>query len=71
MKIIVTPDSHVDTAFIYDNIVFKIERVEELNSVEHANKGRNSFRPFGIDYDGNYIYIVSHNKVGRFLKDSY
>lgn len=71
MKIIVTPDSGLDTAFIYDNTIYKIKKVEELNSVEHANKGRNSFRPFGIDYDDNYIYIVSHNKVGRFLKDSY
>lgn len=71
MKIIVTPDSGLDTAFIYDNTIYKIKRVEALNSVEHENKGRNSFRPFGIDYDNNYIYIVSHNKVGRFLKDSY
>jgi len=79
MKIIVIPDDHykfnnIYTALIYDfikNFTHIIDKVDELDIKEFKDKGRSTFRPFGVDYDKNYIYIVSHNRIAKFCKHTY
>ena len=43
----------------------------ELNSEELAGQGRPTFRPFGIASDEQFLYVVSHNKLGRFDKNNF
>ena len=43
----------------------------ELNSEELSGQGRPTFRPFGIASDKQFLYVVSHNKLGRFDRNSF
>jgi hypothetical protein len=43
----------------------------ELDSVEMAGQGRPTFRPFGIASDEQFLYVVSHDKLGRFDKNTF
>lgn len=79
MKIIIIPDDHyksnnIYTALIHDfnkDATHIIGKIDDLDVEEFKDKGRSTFRPFGVDYDKTYIYIVSHNRVAKFWKHNY
>lgn len=73
MKIIVTPDNSQYTAVIVDTKKDSLELIDKLKDLEAdelKDKGRNCFRPFGIDYDEDYFYIASNNRVAKFIKST-
>ena len=77
-RIVITPDDdsydvNSPTFLVYENgkLVHTCEKLQELNSDEVANQGRPTFRPFGITSDDQYLYVASHNRLGRFDKSTY
>jgi hypothetical protein len=77
-RIVITPDDdsydvNSPTFLVYENgkLIHTCPKLSELNSEEVANQGRPTFRPFGIVSDKQFLYVVSHNKLGRFNKDNY
>lgn len=79
MKIFITPDELANgdrcpTAFAFDTENKTISEVvaynPELDCTWLDNCGRNSFRPFGIAQDEQFIYVASNERIGRFNKDN-
>lgn len=77
-KIIITPDDDgykpdTPTFLVYENgqLIHTCAKQAELNSEELVGQGRPTFRPFGIASDEKFIYVASHNRLGRFDKDDY
>ena len=68
-------DDEEFTFFVYDldeqKIIFKKEKIDELEFVDYELDDRPNFRPYGISQDGEFLYIVSHSKVGKFRKDDF
>jgi hypothetical protein len=80
MRIIVTPDDHKVNKeqfsfFVYDlntkKLIHSELKHESLNCPSDLNKGRSSFRPFGIETDNNNIYIASNSKLAVFDTQTY
>lgn len=79
-NLIITPDDdsydvNSPTFLVYDTeskaLVHTSPKLPELYAEEFAGQGRPTFRPFGIASDEQYLYVASHNKLGRFNKDNY
>jgi hypothetical protein len=79
-KLIITPDDYYTkqehyTFIVYDFETGKLEYIKdkcnELDCKDLEGQGRAPFRPFGIDYDDQYIYIASNDKLGVFNRTSY
>jgi hypothetical protein len=79
-KIIITPDDdsydvNSPTFLVYDTeskaLAYTSPKLPELHAEEFAGQGRPTFRPFGIASDSYYLYIASHNKLGKFNKNTY
>jgi len=78
-QIVITPDDDgykaCPTFLVYGSkskdLLYTRPKQIELNSEELAGQGRPTFRPFGIASDEQFIYVVSHNKLGRFDKNSF
>jgi hypothetical protein len=79
-RLVITPDDYYKkkehyTFIVYDFETGKLEYIKdkcnELDCKHLEGQGRSSFRPFGIDYDDQYIYIASNDKLGAFNKTSY
>jgi len=80
LHLIITPDddgydSNSPTFLVYDvesnQFVHTCPRLPELNAEEVAGQGRPTFRPFGITTDDKFLYVVSHNRLGKFDKKTY
>ena len=80
MKIIITPDDHKIkkeqfSFFVYDlnskKLIHSEPKHESLDCPNDANKGRSTFRPFGIEIDKENIYIASNSKLAVFDKQTY
>ena len=79
-RLVITPDDdsynvNRPTFLVYDSVskelVHTCNKLEELNAVEMTGQGRPTFRPYGIASDEDYLYVVSHNKLGKFNKETY
>lgn len=81
MKIFITADKVVGyesqrpTLFSFDtetlSINPEIPYCSDLDAVDLPDIGRDSFRPFGIGADKNYLYIASNTKIGKFSKKDF
>jgi hypothetical protein len=80
MRIVITPDDHkIDkeqfSFFVYDlntkQIIHSEPKHESLDCPNDINKGRSTFRPFGIEIDDDNIYIGSNSKLSVFDKKTY
>jgi hypothetical protein len=79
-RLIITPDDDgysqsSPTFLVYDSetkqLVHTCSRLQELNAIEFFGQRRPTFRPYGITDDTQYMYVVSHNKLGKFDKNTY
>lgn len=79
-KLIITPDDHGYRDDIFTFLVYGIEnkslahkqpKDNVLDCLELQNKGRATFRPFGITYDDEFLYVVSHDRIAKFNKTNY
>jgi len=74
-NIIITTSKKDSTFLVYDikekKIIFDKERIEDLNDLSSENKGRPTYRPFGIYRDSNDIFIASNSKIGHFDAKTY
>lgn len=79
-RIVITPDddgynSNHPAFLVYDSeskeLVGTSPKVFELDSEEMVGQGRPTFRPFGIASDDKFLYVASHNRLGRFDKNDY
>jgi len=73
---IIITTSKQDSSFLVYNIkekkiIFDKERIEDLNDLSSENKGRPTYRPFGIYRDCNDIFIASNSKIGHFDAKTY
>lgn len=63
------------TFFVYDlddrEIVYKKEKINDLECPEFKLRRRPTFRPYGISQDQEHLYIASHSAIGIFDKKSY
>ena len=80
INLIVTPDDSGYREDIYSFIVYDLEektiihkrkKQEELDCKHLEGQGRHTFRPFGIETNGNYIFIVSNDRIGVFNRSSF
>lgn len=78
--LVITPDDdsydvNSPTFLVYDTeskaLSYTSPKLPELHAEEFAGQGRPTFRPFGIASDSEYLYIASHNKLGKFNKNTY
>lgn len=78
-RLIVVPDDHYHrkdnyTFLVYDfdgKLIHESLSITELNCEELKGQGRPIFRPFGIASDDDYLYIVSHKKLGKYNKETF
>lgn len=79
-RLIITPDDDgyapsSPTFLVYDSetkqLVHTCSKLKELNAIEFFGQRRPTFRPYGITEDAQYLYVVSHNKLGKFDKHTY
>jgi len=79
MKILITPDQVANTEkcptlFAFDTENKTISEVvaynPELDCTWLDNCGRNTFRPFGIAQDEQFIYVSSNERIGCFDKNN-
>jgi hypothetical protein len=74
-SIIITTSKKDSTFLVYDikekKIIFDKERIEDLNDLSSENKGRPTYRPFGIYRDSDDIFIASNSKIGHFDAKTY
>jgi hypothetical protein len=73
---IIITTSKQDSSFLVYNIkekkiIFDKERIEDLNDLSSENKGRPTYRPFGIYRDFDDIFIASNSKIGHFDAKTY
>jgi len=73
---IIITTSKQDSSFLVYNIkekkiIFDKERIEDLNDLSSENKGRPTYRPFGIYRDSDDIFIASNSKIGHFDAKTY
>lgn len=73
MQLVITPDypnNHQYTFLVYDltskKCILKKEKNDYLDSIELANQGRHTFRPFGLTHWENKILVASNNKIGAY-----
>ena len=72
--LIVVPDDHYNrknnyTFLVYNQLgelLHESPYNPELNCEQFQGQGRPTFRPFGIASDDAYLYIASHNRLGRY-----
>jgi len=73
--IIITTSKQDSSFFVYDTkekkVIFDKERIEDLNDPSSENKGRDTYRPFGIYRDSDDIFIASNSKIGHFDAKTY
>lgn len=78
--VVVTPDddsynSNSPTFLVYDSnskkLVCTCPRLPELDAIELQGQGRPTFRPYGIASDAQHLYVVSHNRLGKFDRQTY
>ena len=73
--IIITTSKQDSSFLVYDikekKIIFDKERIEDLNDLSSQNKGKDTYRPFGIYRDSNDIFIASNSKIGHFDAKTY
>ena len=77
--IVIVPDDHKHrkdnhTFLVYDfggKLLHASPTNTELNCEELIGQGRPTFRPFGIACDGDYLYIASHKKLGKYNKKTF
>lgn len=73
--IIITTSKQDSSFLVYDikekKIIFDKERIEDLNDLSSENKGRPTYRPFGIYRDFDDIFIASNSKIGHFDAKTY
>jgi hypothetical protein len=77
--IVIIPDDHQYkkdnyTFLVYNlngKLIHKSPNNTKLNCDELIGQGRPTFRPFGVTYDDNYLYIVSNNKLGKYNKKTF
>jgi len=77
-RLIITPDDdgynpNTPTFLVYEDgkLVHTCPKLAELDSPELSGQGRPTFRPFGIASDEQFLYVVSHNRLGKFNKNDY
>jgi hypothetical protein len=80
VNILITPDDssikkEQFSFFVYDINTTKLLHAEpknvNLDCPQDIDKGRSTFRPFGIEIDKDNIYITSNSKLAVFDKNSY
>lgn len=78
MKVLVTAEQvrgyaeRRPTLFLFDGGVSEIAPYQpELDAVDLAGKGKDTFRPFGLTQDDFYIYVASNSQIGKFSKADY
>ena len=77
--IIIVPDDHYHkkdnyTFLVYDlngELLHKSPYNPELDCVELQGQGRPTFRPFGVTFDDEYLYVASHKKLGKYKKNTF
>lgn len=73
--IIITTSKKDSSFLVYDikqkKIIFDKEKIEDLNDLSSQNKGRPTYRPFGIYRDSNDIFIASNSRIGHFDAKTY
>jgi hypothetical protein len=73
--IIITTSKQDSSFLVYDikekKIIFDKERIEDLNDLSSQNRGKDTYRPFGIYRDSNDIFIASNSKIGHFDAKTY
>jgi hypothetical protein len=78
--IIIVPDDHYHkkhnyTFLVYDfengNLIHKSPYNPDLDCKELEGQGRPTFRPYGITYDDDYIYIASHKKIAKYDRKTF
>ena len=72
-QLLITTDEHDFIVFDLNTntVTHKQDKTEELHAHNLANRGRPVFRPFGVDYDNEFIYIASNDKFGKFNRSDY
>ena len=74
-NLIITTSKQNSSFLVYNivekKIIFDKERIEDLNDLSSENKGRPTYRPFGIYRDCNDIFIASNSKIGHFDAKTY
>ena len=69
-KLLITTDAHdfivVDTTT--KQIIHQQGPTEALDAKHLAGKNRPTFRPFGIDFDNEFIYVASNDQLRKFKK---
>ena len=51
--------------------IHRQSKTKELDAPSLKDKGRPTYRPFGIDIDDQYIYVASNSKLAQFDKTTY
>jgi len=73
--IIITTSKQNSSFLVYDTkekkVIFDKERIEDLNDPSSENKGRDTYRPFGIYRDSDDIFIASNSRIGQFDAKTY
>ena len=74
-QLIITPDDHgyrddIYTFLSYDlenkNLIHRSPKLNKLDCSDLEGMGRSTFRPFGISYDKDFLYLVSNNRMAYF-----
>lgn len=66
--IILTTDDYDFIALNFDTgaVIHKQNKSSQLLSKNLEGKGRNIYRPFGIEFDNEFIYVVSNDRLAAF-----
>ncbi len=79
-KVVFTGDRHYFgdefyTFYVYDTdaqkIVYRKEKIDDLEFRDFPLEDRPSFRPYGISQDADRLYVVCHAKVAMFDKSDF
>ena len=71
MILITTDDNDfVVLNFITGAVIHKQARAPQLLAKSLDGKGRSPYRPFGIEFDDKYIYVVSNDKLAAFSRST-
>lgn len=72
-KIVVTTENKDFIVVNFDTkeIEHVAEKSEALVDTSVKNKGRDEYRPFGVEIDEDFIYVLSNTKMARYKKATY
>jgi hypothetical protein len=79
-QLVIVPDDHYHKKINSTFLVYEIENGSlihespynsDLNCVDLLGQGRPTFRPYGVTSDEEYLYIVSHKKLGKYNKKTF